>query len=109
MLTLVSKDAEQLRAAGVPISAAHQGLDALEQAVARSPRVRRRGRLQRRRAQERGWVEEAIRYGSGALGRRRRMASATPAVEPFRRERFINRELMRRLRSYQQITQPPRS
>jgi GTPase len=101
-LTLVTKDAEQLRAPVVLVSATrHQGLDELDQAIAdHRGFLGEAGRLaRRRRAQEHAWVEEATRYLFGSVGLAVAHGFAAAPGGPFSRERFINRELMRRMQS----------
>src|SRR5262249_25156091 len=90
----------EFAASVVLVSAAqNSGLDELEAAVARHRDwLAKSGRLaQRRSAQERAWVEEAIRARFGSMG----LAAArklSPVVGgPFAKERAITRELEGRL------------
>jgi LAO/AO transport system kinase len=106
-LTLGAGSAEQLRAPVVLVSATrHKGFVELEQAIAdhrawlgEADRLTRR-----RRAQEQAWVAEAIRYRFGTVGRAVANGLAASPGGPFSRERFINQELMRRLRSERNVT-----
>ncbi|HLN09667.1 MAG TPA: GTP-binding protein [Xanthobacteraceae bacterium] len=100
-LTLVAGGAEQLRAPVVLVSATqHQGLDELDRAIAdHRAWLGEADRLARRRSvQEHAWVEEAVRYRFGNVGRALADDLARGAGGPFSREQFINQELMRRLR-----------
>jgi LAO/AO transport system kinase len=100
-LTLTGRETE-FRAPVVLVSATrHTGFDQLEQAIAgHRAFLGEADRLaQRRRAQEHAWVKEAIRYRFGSAGLAIADGLAHGPGGPFSRERFINRELMHRLRA----------
>src|SRR5205823_6578013 len=84
----------------VLVSAAQNGgLDELEASIARHRNwLGASGRLvERRRAQESAWVEEAIRARFGSMGLAAARELIPRAGGPFGKERFITRELAARL------------
>jgi LAO/AO transport system kinase len=90
----------EFAASVVLVSAAqNSGLDELEAAVTRHRDwLAKSGRLaQRRSAQERAWVEEAIRARFGSMGLAAARKLSPVAGGPFAKERAITRELAGRL------------